>query len=109
MPDLAPGSLFMLNQSVAFKIIYDRPVGGPQNASNIGRNPNINKFVLTPQNLTLPAPWIFSLKLFMAHFSALIVDLELREFSQIERERYERAQEAPYTRPVDEFYNNYGV
>ena len=42
MPNLAPGHLFMLGRSVVPKIIYVRPVGGPENTSNIGENPNIN-------------------------------------------------------------------
>ena len=32
----------MLGRSAASKITYVRPVGGPENRSNIGENPNIN-------------------------------------------------------------------
>ena len=32
----------MLGRSAAPKIIYVRTVGGPENTSNIGENPNIN-------------------------------------------------------------------
>ena len=32
----------MLGRLAVPKIIYVRPVGGPENTSNIGENPNIN-------------------------------------------------------------------
>ena len=32
----------MLGRSAASKIIYVRPVGGPENTSNIGESPNIS-------------------------------------------------------------------
>ena len=32
----------MLGLPAASKIIYVKPVGGPENTSNIGANPNIN-------------------------------------------------------------------
>ena len=32
----------MLGRSAASKIIYVRPVGGPENTSNTGEYPNIN-------------------------------------------------------------------
>ena len=37
LPYSTPGYLFMLGRSAASKIIYVRPVGGPQNTSNIGK------------------------------------------------------------------------
>ena len=36
VPNLSPGYLFMLGRSAASKIIYVRPVGIPENTSNIG-------------------------------------------------------------------------
>ena len=42
MQNLAPGHLFMLGWLAVPKIIYVRPVGSPENTSNIGENPNIN-------------------------------------------------------------------
>ena len=32
----------MLGRLAASKVIYVRPVGGPENTSNIGGNPNVN-------------------------------------------------------------------
>ena len=32
----------MLGRSAASKMTYVRPVGGPENTSNLGGNPNIN-------------------------------------------------------------------
>ena len=40
--NLALGHLFMLGRLAVPKMIYVRPVGGPENTSNIGENPNIN-------------------------------------------------------------------
>ena len=42
MPNLAPGHSFMLGRLAVPKIIYVRPVGSPENTSNIGENPNID-------------------------------------------------------------------
>ena len=47
-PTLTPGYLFLLDRSAASKIIYVRPVGGPENTSNIGENPNIKQFGVPP-------------------------------------------------------------
>ena len=41
-PNLAPGHLFMLGRLTVPKIIYVRPVGSPENTSNIGENANKN-------------------------------------------------------------------
>ena len=46
MPNLTPGHLFMLGRSAASNIIYVRPVGSPENTSNIGEKPNINNLVM---------------------------------------------------------------
>ena len=35
----------MLGRSAPFKIIYVRPVGGPENTSNTGADPKINNLV----------------------------------------------------------------
>ena len=58
----------MLGRSAASKIIYVRPVGGPENTSNIGEIPNINNWrdPLDPHP-NRPADF-FVQKLFMAHF-----------------------------------------
>ena len=40
-----PGNLFMLGRLAVPKIIYVRPVGSPENTSNIGENPNINNLM----------------------------------------------------------------
>ena len=45
----APGYLFMLDLSAASKFIYVRPVGGPENTSNMGDNPSINNLVWPPR------------------------------------------------------------
>ena len=42
LPHLAPGHLFLLGRLAVPKIIYVRPVGSPENTSNIEENPNIN-------------------------------------------------------------------
>ena len=58
----------MLGRSAPPKITYVRPVGGPENTSNIGGNPNVNNLVWPPRpHPTRPAE-IFIQKLFMAHF-----------------------------------------
>ena len=45
LPNLTPGFLFMLGRSAASRITYVRPVGGPENTSNIGENPDINNLM----------------------------------------------------------------
>ena len=42
LPNLAPGHLVMLGRLAVPTNIYVRPVGSPENTSNIGENPNIN-------------------------------------------------------------------
>ena len=58
----------MLGRSVASKMIYVRPVGGPENNSNIREKPNINNSV----PLTLAAPVDFYPQTIYGTFSALI-------------------------------------
>ena len=43
----------MLGRLVVPKIIYVRPVGSPENTSNIGENPNMNNLTWPPR----PSPW----------------------------------------------------
>ena len=50
---LDPGLVSALGRSVASKIDYARPVGGPENTQNKGENPNINNMVWPPA----PSPW----------------------------------------------------
>ena len=64
LPSLTPGYLFMLGRSAPPKITYVRPVGGPENTSNIGESPNRNNLARPP---TRPAEF-FVQKLYMAHF-----------------------------------------
>ena len=42
MLNLAPGPFIYVRPVCGPKIIYVRPVGSPENTSNIGENPNIN-------------------------------------------------------------------
>ena len=58
----------MLGRLAVPKIIYVRPVGSPENTSNIGENPNINTLMwpLDPHPNS-PAE-SFVQRLFMAHF-----------------------------------------
>ena len=73
LPNLTPGYLFMLGRSAASKIIYVRPVGSPENTSNIGENPNINHWrdPLDPHP-NRPTVFFFCPKFIYGTFSALI-------------------------------------
>ena len=71
---MTPGYLFMLGRSAAFKITSVRPVGGPENTSNIGENPSINNLARSPRPSTLTVPPIFFVQtFFLAHFRVCLV------------------------------------
>ena len=45
LPTWTLSYVFMIGRSAASEIISLRPLGGPENASNLGDNPNINNVV----------------------------------------------------------------
>ena len=64
----------MLGRSAASKISYVRLVGGPENTSSIGENPNINNLVWPPRPYPSHPANFFVQKLFIiiyGTFSAL--------------------------------------
>ena len=71
LPNLTPGYLFMLGWSAASKITYVRPVGGPENTSNIGENPNINSLASPPRPSPEPPRRFFCPKMIYGPFSGL--------------------------------------
>ena len=57
----------MLGQSAASKITYVRPVGGPENTSNSGENPNINSLAWPPRPSPEPLHRFFLSKNYLWH------------------------------------------
>ena len=61
----------MLGRSAPPNITYVRPVGGPENTSNIGENPNINNLAWPPRPSPYPPRRIFCPKIIHGTFLAL--------------------------------------